>query len=179
MYGLILSQLKKYVEGSFGGRTWSDALDNAGITTKAYVNIREYPDEDAAAVVAATAKQLGKSTTELLEEFGEYAAPRLMDLYQPMIEPEWKTLDLIEHTEETIHQLVRRRNPGAKPPALKCTRASADEVVITYNSPRRMCGVAKGLAKGVARIYEEPVQVTEKSCMHKGDSTCIISVKRQ
>lgn len=177
MYGLILSQLKKYVEGNFGGGTWSAALDNAGITTKAYINIREYPDEDAAAVVAATAKQIGKPTEELLEDFGEFTASRLMDLYQPMIAPEWKTLDVIEHTEETIHQLIRRRNPGAKPPALKCTRRSNDEVVITYSSPRRMCGVAKGIAKGVAKVYEEPIRVTEKSCMHKGDANCTICVK--
>lgn len=72
--------------------------------------------------------------------------------------------------------MVRLKNPGAKPPHPKATRHSANEVLIDYSSPRKMCFVAKGIARGVAKHYGEKVQLTEKECMHKGDKRCLISV---
>jgi hypothetical protein len=51
-------------------------------------------------------------------------------MYKHLIKPEWRTLGLLEHTEETIHHVVRLNKKGADPPALKCTRRDRDEVVI-------------------------------------------------
>jgi len=48
---------------------------------------------------------------------------------------------------------------------------------MNYNSPRRMCGVAIGLARGVGTKYKEPLKVTEQSCMNKGDATCAIAIE--
>ena len=94
-----------------------------------------------------------------------------------MLDAGWRTLDVIEHTEETIHKVVRTRNPGAAPPELQCARPSKDDVVITYASPRRMCAIAKGIARGLAAHYGEAVRVSESACMRKGDPQCRISVR--
>jgi len=51
----------------------------------------------------------------LLEDFGALSRRILIDMYWALIEPEWKTLDLLEHTEEAIHKVVRLKNPGAQP----------------------------------------------------------------
>jgi predicted hydrocarbon binding protein len=40
-----------------------------------------------------------------------------------------------------------------------------------------MCGFAKGLVHGVAQHYGQRVNVTESSCMERGDPTCSIRVK--
>jgi hypothetical protein len=114
----------------------------------------------------------------LLEEFGEAVAPRLLDLYGGHLRPEWRTLEVLENTEQAIHTLVRLRNPGAAPPALWVSRAGPDRVTIRYASPRRLCAVAKGIVRGLARRHRETVEVTEESCMLRGADACLIGVRR-
>ena len=65
------------------------------------------------------------------------------------------TLDVIEHTEQTIHRVVRRRQPGALPPRLRTVRVGPKMVILTYDSPRRLCAVARGIARGVAARFAE------------------------
>jgi len=177
MHGIIFSELKKYVDTRFGGDTWNNLLKESGIGSKLYMPIQEYPDEEAVALVSAASKMTGKSIPTILEDFGEFIVPDLMKMYWALIKPEWKTLDFIENTEETIHKVVRIKNPGANPPKIKCHRPSPDEVIITYNSPRRMCALVKGIVKGAAKFFNEQILVAETNCMLKGDSSCKISVK--
>src|SRR3989449_11610799 len=73
----------------------------------------------------------------------------------------------------------RLRNAGARPPLLRCARPTAEEVVITYTSPRRLCALARGIIRGVARHYGEPVTITETTCMHRGAEACTISIRVQ
>jgi hypothetical protein len=100
-----------------------------------------------------------------------------MNLYRSLVDPSWKTLDFLERTEETIHRVVRLKNAGAEPPELKVSRTAPNEVLITYASARRMCGVAKGIARGVARHYNETITITESACMLRGHPKCLISVR--
>lgn len=177
MHGLIFAELQKYVDTNLGGDTWNKLLEESGIGFKMYTPLQEYPDQEAVALVTTASEMTGKTTSDILEDFGKFIVPDLMNMYRSLIKPEWKTLDLIEHTEETIHRVVRIKNPGARPPRLKCSRPSSDEVVITYDSPRKMCAVARGIASGVAEHYNEQVRITESACMLEGSPSCKISVK--
>ena len=177
MYGLIFAELKKYAEDRFGEGTWPELLYAAGVERQVFLNVKEYPDEEAVALLTAAAGRAEQPAAELQEDFGRFITADLMQVYGPMIKPEWNTLDLIENTEDMIHELIRRKNPEAKPPTLGCSRGSADEVLISYSSPRRMCGFAKGLVHGVAQHYGDRINVTESSCMERGDPTCSICVR--
>ena len=177
MHGIIFGELKKYVDAKLGGDTWNSLLEEAGLGTKMYMPIKEYPDSEAVAIVAAAATRVNQNIKEVLTDFGIFIAPDLLKLYHRQIDPAWKLLDLIENTEETVHRVVRLRNPGAKPPELRTKRISPDEVVIIYASLRRMCGLAIGIVNGVADQFHEPVEITESTCMNEGDPVCTISVK--
>jgi len=170
-------ELNKYVATKLGDQAWSHLLNESGIGSKIYLAFRTYPDQEIIALVSAASKMMGTSVSAILEDFGEFIAPNLMKMYRHLIEPNWGTLDLIEHTEETIHHVVRAREPGAQPPALKCNRTGVDEVVITYSSPRKMCALVVGIAKGVAKYYNERILVNQPSCMLEGSSSCKISIR--
>jgi hypothetical protein len=98
-------------------------------------------------------------------------------MYPGLVQPEWKTLDLVVNAEEVIHSVVRRRNPLAKPPVLRCARYSTDELRLVYASPRKLCQIAKGIIRGVAQHYREEVSITDESCMNDGDPFCAIQIK--
>src|ERR1700739_3005369 len=85
----------------------------ANLSTKAYSPIAEYPDSEAMALLAAASQLAGKPLGEFLEEFGEALAPELLAMHPGLVQPEWKTLDLVVNAEEVIHSVGRRRNPRA------------------------------------------------------------------
>ena len=182
MHGLIVNQLRQYVVVSYGRAAWADALEVAGVTLRdgppAIHHI--YPDAEVVAIVRALAAAHGGGDAgipALLEDFGAFLAPTLLRVYEPLVRPEWRTLDVIENVEEGIHTAVRARNPGAGPPRLSARRRSPTEVEIIYTSPRRMCTLGEGIVRGLAAHFGEQVAVTQPTCMHRGDDHCLIQVR--
>jgi hypothetical protein len=153
-------------------------MKDSGVSPKIYLYSKEYPDEEAVALFAAASQRFQKPMPELLNDFGAFLTPTLIEMYQNLIRPQWKTLDVLEHTEESIHKVVRAKNAGAKPPNLTCTRRSHQEVVIDYRSHRRVCDLMKGIIRGLSTHFEEEIQVTEKTCMLKGDPACQIIARK-
>ena len=153
MHGIIFAELKKYVQARHGDDTWKALLQRAGLGVSIYLPIREYPDEEVVAIVGAASEATGAPAGEILEDFGGFIAPDLLSMYRSLVKPEWRTLEFLENTEETIHRVVRIKDPSARPPELRCERVSEREVVIRYTSARRLCAVARGIVRGVAGHY--------------------------
>ncbi|MET0554476.1 MAG: heme NO-binding domain-containing protein [Vicinamibacteria bacterium] len=178
MHGLIFVQLKKYASSRLGPEAWDELLRKAALTGRMYLPVQQYPDDEFAALVRALSLRTGGDADALLENLGAFMAPELMRMYGSLLRPSWTTLDVVEHTEHTIHRVVRARNPGARPPELKAERTAPDEVVVTYDSPRRMCGFAKGVVRGLARHFRETVTLDEETCMLRGDACCRLRVRK-
>jgi hypothetical protein len=177
VHGIIFSSLKKYATTRLGADAWTAVLREAGLGGRVYVSTGAYDDKEVVALVSAASKITGKPAQALLEDFGEFLVPDLLAIYRAMIRPAWRTLDLIENVENTIHTAIRLRDKDATPPTLAVTRTSPTEVVVVYSSSRRLCGVAKGIVRGVAKHYGERVTIAETSCMLRNDSSCRLSVK--
>ena len=128
MHGLIFLQLQKFARQQAGPQAWELLLQEAQLPTKTYSAVRDYPDEEALAVVGAASRVLKLPVDTILGAFGEFIAPELLKLYSRLLQPEWKTLSVIEHTEKLLHAAVRVGNPGATPPVLECIRTTEDEV---------------------------------------------------
>jgi len=178
MHGAIFTELQKFATNAFGADVWRQVCDAAGVGPRVYLPVATYPDSEAIALVGAASQLSGKSAGELLGAFGEHLVAPLVRTYSSLVKPEWRTLDLLEHTESTIHRVVRVRQPDTTPPQLVCDRVSPDEVVIHYGSPRRLCPLAIGLIRGVARHYSESIEIDEVECMSKGARQCEIHARR-
>ena len=174
MHGIIFSELRKYGVARAGDKGWEAIVTKAGLSTNLYTPIGEYPDAEVVALITAASAVIGRPVNTILEDFGEFLAPSLVAMYVHLLKPSWKALDVIENTEETIHTVVRRKNKGAHPPLLKVTRISPEEAVLIYDSPRRMCAIAKGIGRGVGNHFQEKLLITEPRCMHNGATSCEI-----
>ncbi len=177
MHGVIMVELKKYVTNKFDGETWNALLKKAGLWPRLYVPVAEYPDEEVFSLVSSASEMTGLPANGILEDFGEFISAGLLKMYRPLVKNHWRTLDLIENTERSIHTAIRLKDKQAKPPQLQCRRVNEAEVVVSYNSPRKLCAVARGIAKGVAKHYGESIAVSESTCMHRGDPSCEILIK--
>lgn len=178
MHGLIFFYIQKFAETIAAGTTsWSMIRSSVATGAARYLPSGVYPDAEAVQLLTGIAESSGHPLTEVLERFGRFLAPHLVKVAGQHVDPGWRTLDLIEHTEAIIHAMIRTANPGALPPVLETARPAPDELHLVYSSQRRLCPMAKGLMQGIAAHYHERLEVDEPSCMHRGDPFCSFVVR--
>jgi predicted hydrocarbon binding protein len=175
--GTIYIEIAKFAQSRLGEQAWREVIRQAGVPQRLYYRVAEYPDEEAFALFGALSLALGEPVSTVLEGFGEFIVPDLVRMSRYWIKPEWKTLDLIANTEQTIHEMLRQEGSNTDPPRLRCRRTAADEVIVTYDSPRRLCSLARGIIRGLAAHYGERVSVMEPACMLKGAPACEVVVR--
>lgn len=178
MHGIVFAEFRKFAEEKLGSDAWNTLRTNAGLARKMYVPVQEYPDSEIAALVGAASKLTGRPAFDLVQDFGEFITPALMGMYFHLIKPSWRALDVIEYTEGTIHTVVRVNSPGARPPKLKTTRLGVNEVLLVYDSPRRMCALAIGIGYGLGTYYKEKIVAQQTQCMHQGARSCQIVFRK-
>lgn len=177
MHGIVFGELKKFVDKTLGGDTWRIALQKADLGNRVYVPIKVYPDTEIQALLATLSNLTGLDTPGILAEFGTFISADLLLLFRRQIQKSWNVMDLFEQIEDTIHNVVRLRNPGAKPPQLRVERLNPENLIIHYTSTRRMCALGIGLIKGIANQFGDPITVNESTCMLHGDRSCTIHIK--
>ena len=178
MHGIIFAEFKKFVQASLAPGSWERMGERAGITRLSNLASEVYPDEELVALVTAAVDLSGVPAPTLLEQFGEFIVPDLLKVYGGFVNRRWTALDLLANTESVIHRAVRLRDPLATPPELRIDRLTPSQVVVTYTSPRRLCAVAKGIMRGVARHYKENLTIVETTCMHAGAGACTLVATR-
>jgi predicted hydrocarbon binding protein len=172
MHGIIHLELQRFAETRHGSPAWPGIVAGAGVPYRfAYVRVGEYPDEEFTSLVGALALRAGVTPQTILLEFGRFIAPMLLTLMPEYVQDK-NVFDLLADAEYLMHRMVRERDPGAQPPRLRCVRTDDREVVITYQSARRMCAFGRGIILGVARHYDEAIAVDETSCMLLGHEAC-------
>ena len=178
MHGLIFFFIHKFAERFPAASSSRSGVVGSSASAQKHLPSGVYPDADAVAMLADLATTADRPLGDVVAEFGEFLAPHLVKVAGTFIEPDWKTLDLIEHTEAIIHSMVRTANPGAAPPVLEVFRSADDEVQLVYSSKRKLCVLATGIVRGLAAHYQEQVVIEEPSCMHRGDPFCSFVIRR-
>ena len=179
MHGTILTLLKRYVQTQYDHSTWVKLMELSGLEHVEFDHKTVYPDEHIYALVGHAAEMTGIPAGELHEKFGEYLVPDLMYMYQKLLKPEWKTLDMIENTELTMHKQVRQEHSENSPPVLDVTRLSPNELYIDYVSPRRMGGLAVGIVRGLATYYDEADRIDVQPTTTEDGERVRIHVRRR
>jgi hypothetical protein len=174
MHGMIFSELQRYAEAKQGRGAWNALLRKANLENRIYLAVQEYPDSEIISLVMAASGMTGLPVSAVLEDFGQFIVPSLLRMYGHLLRPEWRAIDVIDHTEGTVHGVVRTKNPGANPPRLKTQRLSPNEVLLVYASPRQMCGLAIGIGKGLGQHFGETIVAEQTMCMHRGATRCEI-----
>ena len=176
MHGLVTTALKRYLVRRLGSVVWNRLLVDQNLAQRDYVPRGTYPDREVIGLVSGAASVTCTPMQELLEDFGRCLVPELLKSFGALINPSWRTLDVIEHSDATIHRAVRLREPDASPPRLALTRSGPDEVVVEYSSARGLCSLAKGIIRGIADHFGDKVSIEEPSCRGHGSPCCVILV---
>jgi predicted hydrocarbon binding protein len=176
MLGMIFFEFKHYVLSKYGLDEWNTLLERTKVTHHDYMGNQVYSDQDLAALLRGLSEMKGRSVADIEEDFGVFIAPFLARMSQVMIDPSWEFIDVLMHTQETIHNRIQRSIKMSTTPFLDIQRTAPNQVSISYDSKRKMCGFAKGLIKGLAQYYQTQIRLEEPECMHKGNVRCLFVV---
>jgi heme-NO-binding protein len=174
VHGVIFTSLREYLVATHGRATAADVF----AAEPEYLLSESYPDESLHRLIALAAAQTGRDADDLLVGFGVFTAETTFGrLYPAFFAEAASTRDFLLTVEDRIHELVRATIPSAGPPRLDVTALGEDGVTITYDSPRRLCVLLRGLTEGAARRYDERAELDERTCMLRGDDVCTFDVR--
>ena len=173
MKGIIFNVVEEVVTDRYGEDTWDALLEAAGLDGS-YTSLGSYPDEDLMRLVGAASEALSLPPDDVVRTLGEGAIPLLASRYSQFFEPHTSARPFLLTLNDIIHPEVKKLYPGAIVPDFSFGTADNGDLVIGYRSERQLCALAEGFIAGAAKHYGETVELTQTSCMHRGDDKCRI-----
>jgi len=174
VHGLIFAGLRDYSLTRVGAqetaRIWGE---------HDYLLTEAYDDDEFRARLEEVRKATGDSAPDLERAFGVFAATTTFaGLYPDYYAENDDTLEFLLGIEEQIHELVRARFRGARPPSPHVRPFGKAGVLVSYTSDRRLCSMLAGLVEGVASHYGDAVEIEQIQCMLLDDPGCVFTVVR-
>lgn len=161
MHGVIFLALEEYLDERLGDDAWEKVVETAGIADTEFTPDRMYDAQDWEALLLAAAQVMEMERAALLEDFGAYIVPGLMEMGEAMnlLDHRWRTMDYLENGKELIQAAIRMQIPGFIPPDIRTLRLRQGEAAVAYMAKNRMGPLLKGVAKGLGEHFEEPLDI--------------------
>ncbi|WP_158089528.1 heme NO-binding domain-containing protein [Magnetofaba australis] len=177
MHGIIFLALEEFIEEIFPEVNWEELEMSAGCV-EAFSPDRFFDDALFDAMLDALCKLENASRDDLLEQFGEFLVPGLMEMASAMgvIKPEWRSMDVLENVKAIIHGSIRQQFPDFVPPDIRTLRLKHSEVAIAYISARRLCPLVRGVVRGLASHFVERLKIWEPPVADVSGRLCRINV---
>jgi len=173
--GVVFNVVEEVVTDLLGADCWDDLLDDAGLAG-AYTSLGQYDDHELGAIVHAAAARTGLAAGAVLALVGTHAYTHLAGRATGLVEGYHDLASLLAGLDRVIHPEVTKLYPGARPPSFEVRTEPDGTIVLRYDSARRLCRLAEGLAVGAARHLGGDATVEHRSCRDDGADACILAI---
>ncbi|MCO7223736.1 heme NO-binding domain-containing protein [Pleionea sp. CnH1-48] len=177
MQGSIFIALSDLVTEKFGLELWDRILTEvAPESGGAYTSVMRYNEKELFAIAQKLSDITEIALPDLIKVFGEYLFSSLYSSMPGDVDVDSGLKVFLLQVDSVIHKEVLRLHPEASLPSFTYTDEKPDELVMHYQSPRKLCFLSEGLLEGAAKQFGEPITITHDICMHKGDAQCDINI---
>lgn len=178
MKGVIFNLLEDFISTGWGPDTYEAVLAKCPLHTKEpFVGPGTYPDADLLAIVEKTTEKLGITVPEAVHAFGKYCFPKLAAKFPVFVAGHDHPKTFLKTIDDVIHVEVRKLFRDANPPRITFTDPGPDQLILTYESGRRLCALMTGLLDGAAEYFKIPIEATQTECMLDGASACVFHLR--
>lgn len=174
MKGVIFQVVEEVVSARLGPEAWDKLLTTTDVSG-VYTSLGSYPDAELIALVEACAEMTSSEPSALLQVVGNDAIPILYHRYPLFFDNARNARSFILGLNTIIHPEVRKLYAGASCPHFHFVETE-NTITMGYNSPRRLCHLAHGFVLGLARHFEETIDIERAACMHDGAPMCHIKL---
>jgi predicted hydrocarbon binding protein len=178
MQGSIFTAFSELVIEQQGMAAWDEMLDKVqpasdGIYTKG----QQYDDDELFALVGALAEKTGLPAPDLVRAFGQFLFGKLYANMPPNVGEIDNLRDFLLAIDSVIHVEVQRIHPDAYLPTFEYADTEDGDLVMYYESKRKLCHAAEGLILGAAAQFERQVNILHPECMHEGAERCKLVIQ--
>lgn len=177
MKGVIFNVLEDLVISKCGVPAWNEVLSENPEATGIYTASESYPDEELFGLVGSVAQKLEMSVADVVQTFGTYLFHQLAERYPMFVEQPENLREFLLSIESVIHIEVRKLYDSPNLPSFTYDESSQDQLVMHYQSPRKLCILAEGLVRGAAEYYKTPITIDHPVCMHQGADHCDLVIR--
>jgi Haem-NO-binding len=173
MKGIIFNLLEDFIVDGWGEERFERIFSACPLHTKtAFVGPGTYPDSDLFALVERATVELGVDAPTALRAFGRYAMPKLAGKFEVFVRDHRHPKSFLCTLDTLIHVEVRKLFEHAEPPHLWFEDPAPNELVLHYQSRRKLCPLFEGLLDGTADYFGVPFTRTQTACMGDGAPSC-------
>jgi len=154
MKGVVFTEFLSFVKAKFGEDTVDDIIDASNIPSKgAYTSVGTYPPAEMEKLCHALSTQTREPAAKLVCGFGLHLSNTFAVSYPQFYSKSDSFFEFLSSVEDHIHVEVRKLYPDAELPSFRVISRTATEMIIDYQSPRRMSALAEGLILGSAKRF--------------------------
>jgi hypothetical protein len=162
MKGMLFTEFLELVETQFGLQVVDKMIEKAQPASGgAYTTVGNYPHEEMISMVIALHHLSNIPIKDLMKAFGKYLFSKLATMHPEIIKNISDPFDLLQRIEETIHVEVKKLYSDARPPMFETVSRTNHQLVITYQSLRKLGDVAEGLILGCGEYYRVNLSVEQ------------------
>ncbi len=173
MKGIVFNLLEQFITDSFGEEKYEEILSQCTLKTKEpFVGPGSYPDDDLMAIVSKSVELLGIDIADALRKFGRYCFLKLAEKFPDFVRLHNHPKPFLKTVESIIHVEVRKLLKDAKPPEFVYDESDPDNLIIKYQSKRKLCQFMEGMIEGVGDYYKSPIQYKQNTCMLEDGDVC-------
>ena len=168
MKGIVFTVFLDMVEDKFGEDVVEDIIDNAELESGgAYTSVGSYPAEEMRQLVHQLSIKSELPMGSLLESFGHVLFKGLNQAY-PHFFTETDLFKFLSSIHTYIHVEVKKLYSDAELPSLIVLNHTDQQLVLLYESPRRMGDLARGLLNASIEHYKEDIDMKEEQLDEDG-----------
>ncbi len=161
MYGLVNKGVEELARAVAGDDGWERIRARADVHEVEFVGLTAYPDDLTYRLVGAASEELGMSTDEVLDAFGEHWVTYTAEQgWGPMLAAAGADLTTFLLGLDAMHARIRLTMPALAPPSFRCTDVTATSLRLHYHSHRDgLAPMVTGLLRGLGVRFDTQVQV--------------------
>lgn len=179
MKGIIFNVFLELVEQEHGYEVVDSIIEKSDMESKGiYTSVGTYPHQELFSLINQLNIHTGTSVPDILIQFGKFAFSVFAKKYPELITKYSNMYSFLERLEDTIHVEVLKLYPEAELPRFLILKNDNTEMIMQYQSVRKMAKLAEGLLCGCMEHFKTKAELKINSVNDDGSNVMFIISKK-
>ena len=160
MKGVVFTEFLDLVESQHGAAVVDEIITSSNLPSGgAYTAVGTYDHTEMIQLVIALTDHTGKSSDEVLFDFGFHLLSRFAQGYPGFFNGQVSSIQFLNSIDAHIHVEVKKLYPDAELPSFETISIDDSSISLMYKSSRSMSALAHGLIMGTGDFFKESLNV--------------------
>ena len=179
MKGIVFTEFLDMVESTFGYEVVDHIIEQSDLASDGvYTSVGTYHHSEVVQLLMNLSEKVNIEPMVLLKEFGKYLFDTFLKQYPQFFTSHDNSFDFLMSIDNHIHVEVQKLYPEATLPKFDSEILLSGEMIMIYQSERKMAALAEGLMEKAFAHYGEMCEV-KKDVLKEDGSEVKFTITKQ